>query len=222
MKKPVSRERTYLQRAPENGVPTLPPPGEGRNGVAAMTCLLWLPAAPWRVQGHSGPRPDKGPLGPSQFCSGNPIPHLIWVLCNPKCNFKISLPSRRKQGREDQDTRLVCMWFPRGVVSRKEVKIGLEYQTAEFRSYKCVWYVLKVSECMCLKKAELIRTTTRYHFTPTRTAITKKTDNWNPHTAAGKVTRASAGETAWPFPKRLNTELPSNQNSHSWTCPQEK
>lgn len=29
-----------------------------------------------------------------------------------------------KPGREDQDTRLVCMWVPSGVVSGKEVKIG--------------------------------------------------------------------------------------------------
>lgn len=59
---------------------------------------------------------------------------------------------------------------------------GLEDHTKELRPYKCSGYVLEVSEQVGLKKAVLIKTTVRYHFTPTRMVIIKKTDNWNPPT----------------------------------------
>lgn len=58
--------------------------------------------------------------------------------------------------------------------------VELEDHTKEFRSYKCSGYVPEVSEHVGLKKAVLIKTTMRYHFTPTRMAIIKETDNWKP------------------------------------------
>ena len=51
----------------------------------------------------------------------------------------------------------------------------------------------------------------RYHFTLTRMAITKKTDNWNPRTLLlGLLHGAVLWQTAWQFLKELNPELPHN------------
>lgn len=112
-------------RGSKSGSPTPPPPGEGRNGMADRTCLLWFPVASWRVQSHSWPRPDKRPLGPSQFCSGNQFPISLGFFANQNAISRSACPAEGNGGGKTRTPGWSAWGFSEGwLAERKKIGCG--------------------------------------------------------------------------------------------------